>query len=194
MIPNDRYPIGQQDFKTLRNSHALYIDKTVFVEKLAKSKSGYYFLARPRRFGKSLFLSTLKYFFKGERELFKGLYIDSTDWNWDAYPVLYLDLNTDRFADQGAFEDVLETLFMEWESKYDVKEVMVTFSQRFKTIIRRAYEKTGKQVVIPPKAALAQIEDKEYALRFQTDPRKIFCIGVNFSADKRRIESWKIAE
>ena len=78
-----RYPIGQQDFKTLREGNALYIDKTEFIEKIVKSNSKYYFLARPRRFGKSLFLSTLRYFFEGRRELFKGLYIDSTYWNWE---------------------------------------------------------------------------------------------------------------
>ena len=67
MIMEDkyRYPIGQQDFKTLRKDDALYIDKTAFVEKIVRSRSKYYFLARPRRFGKSLFLSTLRYFFEG---------------------------------------------------------------------------------------------------------------------------------
>lgn len=68
----DIYPIGQQDFKMLREDEALYVDKTQFVEKNAKGKSKYLFLARPRRFGKSLFLSTLRYFFEGKRELFKG--------------------------------------------------------------------------------------------------------------------------
>ncbi len=68
-----KYPIGQQDFRNLRDDGAIYVDKTSFVEKIVKSSSRYYFLARPRRFGKSLFLSTLRYFFEGKRELFKVL-------------------------------------------------------------------------------------------------------------------------
>lgn len=148
MAYNDRYPIGQQDFKTLRKDDAIYIDKTSFVEKIVKSKSKYYFLARPRRFGKSLFLSTLRYFFEGQRDLFKNLYIDSTDWDWAEYPVLYLDLNTDRFAEQGLLDGVLDRLFRNWEEKYDVDVQDSDYSQRFATIIKAAHEKTGRQVVI----------------------------------------------
>lgn len=74
-----RYAIGQQDFKTLRLGDAHYVDKTQYIERIIRGNNKYYFLARPRRFGKSLFLSTMRYFFEGERELFKGLHIDSTD-------------------------------------------------------------------------------------------------------------------
>lgn len=94
----DRYPIGQQNFKTIREEDAYYVDKTVFIWKMVRSKSKFYFLARPRRFGKSLFLSILEYFFKGKRDLYKGLHIDSMDWDWTEYPVLRLDLNTDRYG------------------------------------------------------------------------------------------------
>ena len=75
-----KYAIGEQDFKLLREAGAVYVDKTPYIQKLTQSGAKYYFLARPRRFGKSLFLSTLRYFFEGRRELFKGLYIDSTNW------------------------------------------------------------------------------------------------------------------
>ncbi len=74
----------------------------------------YYFLARPRRFGKSLFLSTLRYFFEGQRSLFKGLYIDSTNWDWEQYPVLHLDLNRSKYEEKGILEGVLENQFREW--------------------------------------------------------------------------------
>ncbi len=148
MENSGEYAIGQQDFKTLREDDALYVDKTAFVEKIARSKSKYYFLARPRRFGKSLFLSTLNYFFEGQRDLFKGLYIDSTDWKWESYPVLYLDLNTDRFAEPGMLEGVLDRLFRNWEEKYGVEVRDSDYSQRFSTIIKAAHQKTGKQVVI----------------------------------------------
>ena len=105
---NVKYGIGDQDFRSLRENGFLYVDKTRYIEKMVE-ESKYYFLARPRRFGKSLFLSTLKYFFEGRRELFKGLYIDSSDWDWVPYPILHLDLNTDRFAEPDVLDDVLET-------------------------------------------------------------------------------------
>ncbi|MBD5328506.1 MAG: ATP-binding protein [Bacteroides sp.] len=142
------YPIGQQDFKTLREGGAIYVDKTEFVDKIIKSTSQYYFLARPRRFGKSLFLSTMKYFFQGERELFKGLYIDSTDWKWEEYPVLHLDLNTNRYMEKGKLEAVLDNLFREWEKRYGISEIAEDYSQRFSNIIQTAHEKTGRQVVV----------------------------------------------
>lgn len=148
MEDNSLYAIGQQDFKILRERKALYIDKTSFIEKIIRSSKQYYFLARPRRFGKSLFLSTLRYFFEGERQLFKGLYIDSIDWDWAPYPVLHLDLNTDRFSEPGMLEDVLDRLFRSWEEKYGVEVKDTNFSQRFSTIIKTAHEKTGKLVVI----------------------------------------------
>ena len=142
-----KYAIGDQDFRSLRENGFLYVDKTKYIEKLLEG-SKYYFLARPRRFGKSLFLSTLRYFFEGRRELFKGLYIDSTDWKWEPYPVLYLDLNTDKFAEPGILDGVLENQFDEWEEKYDIPEKAKNLSTRFRNIIKRAHEKTGRQVVI----------------------------------------------
>lgn len=142
-----KYPIGEQDFKSLREMGFLYIDKTNYIKKIVDGAK-YYFLARPRRFGKSLFLSTLRYFFEGKRELFKGLYIDSTDWNWEEYPVLKLDLNTNRFSEQGLLEPVLDNMFRIWEEKYGVEVSDTDYSQRFNTIIRTAHENTGRQVVI----------------------------------------------
>ncbi len=143
-----KYPIGQQNFKNLREAGCVYIDKTGYIEKIINSGHQYYFLARPRRFGKSLFLSTLEYFFKGERRLFNGLRIDAANWNWEAYPVLRMDLNTDRYDEPGHLESVLDSLFREWEKKYEVDVKDTELSQRFKAIIAAAHEKTGKQVVI----------------------------------------------
>ncbi len=150
MAISPKYPIGQQDFKTLRDRNCIYVDKTPFIRKLVDKGGQYYFLARPRRFGKSLFLSTLGYFFEGKRELFKGLYVDTADWDWswEEYPVLHLDLNTDRYAEPGKLEGVLDNLLRRWEEKYGVEVKDTEFSQRFKTIIETAHKKTGKQVVI----------------------------------------------
>ncbi|MDE7420086.1 MAG: ATP-binding protein [Muribaculaceae bacterium] len=148
MHETDLYAIGEQDFKNLRTDEAVYVDKTAFVYKIARSKVKYFFLARPRRFGKSLFLSTLRYFFEGRRELFKGLYIDSVNWDWQEYPVLKLDLNSSRYDEPGLLEGVLDNMFRDWERKYDVEVEDEDYSQRFKTIIKTAHEKTGRQVVI----------------------------------------------
>ncbi|MDE5881088.1 MAG: ATP-binding protein [Muribaculaceae bacterium] len=142
-----KYAIGEQDFRSLREMNFVYIDKTAFIEKII-NRGKYYFLARPRRFGKSLFLSTLHYFFEGKRELFKDLYIDSADWNWEVYPVLRIDLNTSRFIEQVSLESVLNNLFREWEEKYEVDYIDKDLSQRFRNIIKAAHRKTGKQVVI----------------------------------------------
>lgn len=142
------YPIGQQDFKILREDGSVYIDKTRFIEKLVCQDSRFYFLARPRRFGKSLFLSTLKYFFEGKRDLFKGLYIDSADWKWEKYPVLRLDLNPERYAEQGLLDNVLDNTFNKWESTYGIEKRAEDLPSRFRNIIEAAHEKTGKKVVI----------------------------------------------
>lgn len=142
------YPIGQQNFRELRRDGAIYIDKTQYVAKIVNSKMRYWFLARPRRFGKSLFLSTLEYFYKGERELFKNLFIDGIDWDWEEYPVLRLDLNVEKYKEYGVLDQVLDKYFRKWEEEYDVKEVDGNLSGRFQSIIEGAHKKTGHQVVI----------------------------------------------
>ncbi len=142
-----KYPIGDQDFKSIREGGFLYVDKTHYIQKILEG-SKYYFLARPRRFGKSLFLSTLRYFFEGKRELFKGLHIDSSDWAWEPHPVLRLDLNTDKYAEPGILDVVLDNLFQEWEARYDVKGKIDNLSTRLRNIIKAAHEKTGRKVVI----------------------------------------------
>ncbi|MDE7414601.1 MAG: AAA family ATPase, partial [Muribaculaceae bacterium] len=142
-----KYPIGEQSFENLRKEGFLYVDKTKFIAKIVEG-SNYYFLGRPRRFGKSLFLSTLKAFFEGKRELFNGLYADTMDWEWEPYPVLYLDLNTSKYKGPGDLNDVLERHFRNWEEKYEVDVKDRALSQRFATIIESACRKTGKGVVI----------------------------------------------
>lgn len=142
------YPIGEQDFKFLRETGCVYIDKTSYIKKIVSPGSKYYFLARPRRFGKSLFLSTLRYFFEGERNLFQGLSVDSLKWNWLPYAVLRIDLNVERYDEPGKLETVLNNLFNEWEIKYEVTFKAEDLSSRFRNIIKAAHEKTGRPVVI----------------------------------------------
>lgn len=144
----DLYPIGQQSFQVLREGGAIYVDKTMFVDRLVNSQSKYYFLARPRRFGKSLFLSTLKCFFEGKRELFKGLFIDSIEWKWESYPVLHLDLNTERYGTTEDIDNLMESHLLKWEQEYGVEIKNPSHSVRFKDVIAAAHARTGKQVVI----------------------------------------------
>ncbi len=148
MAGNVRYPIGQQSFEELRRRDCLYVDKTRFIEKIVDSGGQYYFLGRPRRFGKSLFLNTLKCFFEGKRHLFKGLYADTMDWDWETYPVLKLDLNTEKYKTPDALDAVLENALLNWEREYGIVPEVRNLSARFGNVIRRAYEMTGKGVVV----------------------------------------------
>ncbi len=143
-----KLPIGIQDFESLRKDGYLYIDKTEHVYRLV-SEGRYYFLSRPRRFGKSLLLSTIKALFQGKRELFKGLAIDQKeDWDWVEHPILHLDLNTEKFSTKEALENKINTFLSIEEEKYGKVEWEKSFGTRFEGIIKRAYEKTGQRVVI----------------------------------------------
>lgn len=147
MEKRQRYPVGEQSFKVIREEGFLYVDKTKYLEKIVKG-SQYYFLGRPRRFGKSLFLSTLKFFFEGRRDLFKGLYADTMEWEWESYPVLHLSLNMWDYKKRGQLDEAFNTHLSDWEKEYGIDEVSDDISSRFRAVIRRAYEKTGKKVVI----------------------------------------------
>ena len=149
-------PIGGQDFSDLRRNGFIYVDKTHFVADLV-SASKYYFLSRPRRFGKSLFLSTLKAYFEGKRECFEGLYLEK--WEeaqaaqegreaWQQYPVLYLDLNAKNYESRENLENVLDRHLSIWENKYGVKEKRVDLEDRFQSLLRYIYETTHQQVIV----------------------------------------------
>lgn len=143
-----KYPIGEQDFGNIRKSGCVYVDKTRFLEKMIRGGGKYFFLARPRRFGKSLFLSTIDYFFRGERELFRGLHADTMQWEWEEYPILRLDLNISRYEEPGMLDKIMNNLLSEWESKFGVENRSDEMSIRFRNVIKAAHEKTGRQVVI----------------------------------------------
>ena len=120
MSESKEYPIGIQNFEKIVSNNFLYIDKTEFIYSLAK-KSGYYFLSRPRRFGKSLLLSTLEAFFKGKRELFKGLAIERhEDVEWQEYPVLHLDFNAQDYTRDRMIPYIEQINFYlcKWEKEY----------------------------------------------------------------------------
>ena len=142
-----KYPIGIQNFQSLREDGYAYVDKTAFVHELAQNGK-YYFLSRPRRFGKSLLLSTIEAYFQGKKELFKGLALEKLEKDWKIYPVLHLDLNAAKYTEPEALASIFDGHFRYFEETYDIRSDGSSLSERFKAIIRRAYEKTRQKVVI----------------------------------------------
>ena len=141
------YPIGIQNFEKIRKGGYLYIDKTALIYQLANTGS-YYFLSRPRRFGKSLLLSTLEAYFQGTKELFEGLAIEKLEKEWTEYPILHLDLNIARYASTSDLEDILNRNLVAWEKLYGADPAERSLPLRFAGIIDRAYHKTGQRAVI----------------------------------------------
>ena len=147
-IEGRMYPIGIQSFPEIVEKGYTYVDKTFFVAKLVK-ESKYVFLSRPRRFGKSLLLSTIHTYFEGLRELFKGLAIDSMDVDWTPRPVLYLNLNSGRYKQPGGLEKRLTSFLFKYEKLYEIEpQIEDDVVLRFENLISEVYEKTGKRVVI----------------------------------------------
>ena len=140
-------PLGVQDFKKLRDGNYLYIDKTALIHTLTHTNTAV-FLSRPRRFGKSLLLSTLKYYFQGKRELFRGLAIEVQEQDWTEYPVLYFDFNGQNYTYAAGLDDVIENHLAPWEKEYGCERIAKTPAVRFENVIRAASEKTGKRVVV----------------------------------------------
>lgn len=142
-----KLPIGIQSFEKIREGDFVYVDKTEFVNRLISS-GNYYFLSRPRRFGKSLLLSTFKAYFEGKRELFEGLYISSVEKEWNKYPIFHLDLNTGSYGSYEGLCDVLSYHFSEWERQYGVERITDDLSLRFRNLITSVSRQTGLRVVI----------------------------------------------
>ena len=146
-MTNRFLPIGIQDFEDLRNRGAVYVDKTHLVYKLA-TEGKPYFLSRPRRFGKSLLLSTLEAYFLGKKDLFKGLAIENLEKDWVQYPVIKISFGADNYPDLNCLISLENSVLSEYEKKYDIAVSDSRAAPRLKNIIKGAYEKTGKQVVI----------------------------------------------
>ena len=144
---NMLYPIGIQNFESLRKGGFTYVDKTELIYQLAAT-GRYYFLGRPRRFGKSLLLSTMEAYFQGKKELFKGLAIENQEKDWTEYPVLHLDWGGATYTSESIFNDKIENALRRWEQEYGIDNVLTADSVRFENIIDAAYGKTGKPVVI----------------------------------------------
>lgn len=165
-----KYPIGVQNFESLRRDGYLYIDKTELIYKLV-SEGRYYFLSRPRRFGKSLLISTLVAYFQGKKELFEKLAMERLEKEWTARPVLHIDLNIERYNKAENLHDILNYSLCRWEKLYGSDPSETSLPLRFAGIVRRAHEQTGHRVAILvdeyDKPLLQAIGDKQLQEEFR---------------------------
>ena len=142
-----KYPIGIQNFEKIRREGYAYVDKTALMYKMV-SEGSYYFLSRPRRFGKSLMVSTLEAFFSGKQELFDGLYAGTVDWEWKEYPILHLDLNVKKYETKEDLDKILNRHLEQWEQRYDSPYGDRDLEERFLHVVELAHQKTNVPVVI----------------------------------------------
>lgn len=146
-MSNKIYPIGIQNFEKIRRGGYFYVDKTEIVYRLVKTGS-YYFLSRPRRFGKSLLISTLEAYFQGKKELFEGLAMEKLEKEWKQYPVLHLDLNIEKYDTPESLNNILEKNLVAWEKLYGAEPSERSLPLRFAGVLERAYKQTGELVVV----------------------------------------------
>lgn len=142
-----KYPIGTQSFENLREGGFVYVDKTDLVYKLV-DEGRVYFLCRPRRFGKSLLLSTLKAYFEGRKDLFEGLAINRFEKEWAVHPVFHLDFNNGEYEREGALREKISSYLSDWEKIYGSDPSKQSIGERFRYLLRTAYEKTGRKSVV----------------------------------------------
>ena len=144
-------PISVQSFEKLRDEKCVYVDKTEYIYRIVHDVAQY-FLSRPRRFGKSLLLSTMRAYWEGQKELFSGLAIEKLEKNhpeaWVKHPVFYIDFNVDNYNEANTLEAVLDEHLREWEEEYGITNPQGSYGIRFRKVIKTAHEKTGLRCVI----------------------------------------------
>jgi len=174
-----KYPLGVQSFGSIRNDGYLYIDKTALVYQIANGGK-YYFLSRPRRFGKSLLISTLEAYFLGKKDLFRGLAIDQLEKEWKEYPTLKLSLNVANYTSAKVLNDVLNDATNSWCTQYGITVNGETPSLRFKNLIIALYKKTGSKVVVLvdeyDKPLLQSLDDRELLSQIRGDLKAFYGI------------------
>ena len=180
-----KLPIGIQTFEDIRSNNYLYVDKTALAWRIANMGKPY-FLSRPRRFGKSLLLSTFESYFNGRKDLFKGLAIEQLEHDWTIYPVLHLDLNAERYDAPEQLHAILSNYLTQWETMYGEGKDEITLSRRFAGVIQRAYEQTGRGVVVLvdeyDKPLLQAINNPELTENYRQTLKAFY--GVLKSADR----------
>lgn len=142
-----KYPIGIQEFEKIINGGYVYVDKTDLIYRLV-TEGSIYFLSRPRRFGKSLLVSTLECYFQGKKELFRGLAIDSLEKEWAQYPVFHIDFNGSNFTQGGTLQQKIEGYVASWEREYGKDSIGMTLGDRFAYVLKRAHQQTGRRAVV----------------------------------------------
>ena len=174
-----KYPIGIQNFGEIRKGRFAYVDKTRFIYKLA-DEGKYYFLSRPRRFGKSLLISTIEAYFNGQKDLFEGLAIYDLEENWYKYPILHIDLNTANFREKGSLFAILNDYLCKWEAEYGKADSETTLALRFKGVVERAAKKEGRNVVILvdeyDKPILQTFHDKELQDDYRNELKAFYSV------------------
>ncbi len=148
MNPKKYLPLGISDFRQMITGNFLYVDKTQYIYEMVRPPQGFYFLARPRRFGKSLTVSTLESLFLGQKELFKGLWIDQADWDWKEYQVIKIDFNTVSFSTPEQLEENLILFVDQLCSEYGIDNPYTSLKESFSTLLTGIYRKTGTSIVI----------------------------------------------
>ena len=164
LVTGRKLPIGIQTFEDIRNDGYLYVDKTALMWTMANIGKPF-FLSRPRRFGKSLLISTFEAYFKGRRDLFTGLAVEQLEKKWEEYPVLHLDLNAEKYDSPDRLDAILSNQLTQWEVIYGKGEDETTLSSRFLGVIRRASEQAGRGVVV-----LVDEYDKPLLQAIQNEP------------------------
>ena len=142
------YPIGMQTFSEIREEDFLYVDKTEYIYRMTHTSGKYFFLSRPRRFGKSLLVSTMQSYFEGKKELFKGLAIDKLEKEWTEYPVLHFDMSGGKHMEPEQLKLYLGYILEDKEKEWGINEPRIGANNRLIDLINTAYEKSGKQVVV----------------------------------------------
>ena len=142
------YPIGIQTFEEIRKLDNLYIDKTEYIYRMTHTDGKFFFLNRPRRFGKSLLVSTFKSYFEGKKELFEGLAIEKLEKEWNTYPVLHFDLSKGKHMEKELLNRYLMDIIEKQEARFDCKSNKIDVNIRLDDLINVVYQKTGKQVVV----------------------------------------------
>ena len=190
-----KYPIGIQTFEQIREGNYVYVDKTDLIYSLV-SEGKIYFLSRPRRFGKSLLISTLENYFLGRKELFQGLAIEKLEKDWKQYPVFHFDFGTGMYINSDAMDQVLESHLAEWETKYHIMPTNITdYSLRFKKILEVAHCQTGLRAVVlidEYDTPLLDVMDLDYKIDYQGE--KISLEEYNRNTLKAFYSTFKAAD
>ena len=143
-----KYPVGMQTFSKIREGNYVYVDKTKYIVQMLENGSQYVFLSRPRRFGKSLFVSTLQAYYEGRKELFEGLALGDYEKNWVKHPVLHFDMSTAKHMDPAGLVNELEGKLCQLENIYGTEDWAKGTNQRLECLVKRAYAQTGQKVVL----------------------------------------------